>query len=83
MPKALYKSYAFKDKDPVIDRLRTMIQKEGMSYSEVSEASGVSVQTFYNWFDGATKKPQWATVCAVAYALGYKAVFRKGTNLSL
>ena len=80
MTKALYKSYSFKDKDPVIDRLRTMIQREGVSYSELADMSGVSVQTFYNWFDGATRKPQYATVMAVAYALGYKQVFRKGVN---
>jgi transcriptional regulator with XRE-family HTH domain len=80
MPKQLYKTYSFKDKDPVIDRLRTMIQKEGLTYSEIAELSGVSVQTMYNWFDGAVRKPQYATVCAVAGALGYKQVFRKGVN---
>lgn len=73
----LYTSYNFRDKDPAIDRLRTLIKREGLSYSEVSRLSGVSVQTFYNWFEGATRKPQYCTVMAVVLALGYRASFVK------
>lgn len=76
MPRvAGYKSYNFKDKDPVIDRLRTIIDRSGWAYSRVADESGVSVQTLYNWFDGATRRPQYATVMAVAQALGYRASF--------
>ena len=71
----LYKSYNFVDKDPVIDKLRTIIKREGHSYSELSELSGVSVQTFYNWFDGNTRRPQYATIAAVIGALGYRISF--------
>lgn len=73
----LYKSYSFKDKDPVIDRLRTIIQDSGEKYSAVSDHSGVSVTTLYNWFDGETKKPQFCTVMAVARSLGYDVSFIK------
>lgn len=66
----LYKTYAFKDKDPVIDHLRTAVQKDGGSYSKISTDSGVSYTTLSNWFDGATKRPQFATVAAVARSLG-------------
>jgi transcriptional regulator with XRE-family HTH domain len=75
-----YKSYPIKDKDPVIGRLRKMLENEGLTYKEVSDLSGVSLQTFYNWFDGPTRRPQYATVMAIAGALGYKQVFRKGVN---
>lgn len=69
----LYKSYSFRDKDPVIDTMRTMIADEKVSYAEVSEQSGVSHTTLYNWFNGKTKRPQYATVMAVAGSLGYRA----------
>lgn len=71
----LYKSYNFVDKDPVIDRMRGMVN--GHKYSEVSAKSGVSATTLYNWFEGNTKRPQYATVIAVARALGYKEQFVK------
>jgi transcriptional regulator with XRE-family HTH domain len=66
-----YKSYMFKDKDPVIDQLRTAIGDSGMDYPEVAERSDVSVSTLYNWFYGMTKRPQHATVMAVTRAIGY------------
>lgn len=72
-----YPSYNFVDKDPIIDRLRTIIQREGMSYPEIAERSGVTVQTMYNWFSGPTRRPQYATVIAVAHALGYRQSFTK------
>lgn len=64
------KTYRFKDKDPVIDQLRTALKDSGMSYRELADGSGVTVQTLYNWFDGSTKRPQFATAMAVARALG-------------
>jgi transcriptional regulator with XRE-family HTH domain len=76
----MYKFYTFNGKDPIIPRVEQMLTDAGLSYVEAAERSGVSVQTFYNWFSGKTRKPQYATVMAVAYACGYKAVFRKGVN---
>ena len=67
----LYKSYSFKDKDPIIDKLRTVIQDESASYKEITEASGVSGTTLYNWFSGTTLRPQFASIMAVTRALGY------------
>jgi len=66
----IYKNYMFRDKDPIIDQLRTAIEEEEMTYAEVSAASGVTVQTLYNWFTGPTKRPQFATVMAVARGIG-------------
>ena len=74
---ALYKSYSFKDKDPVIDEVRTLVADSDRTYQQVHEASGVSVTTLYNWFEGTTKKPQYATVMAVVRALGYESRFVK------
>src|SRR5262245_21894348 len=73
----LYKTYSFKDKDPIIDQLRTLIQDQEEQYSSVSLMSGVSTTTLYNWFHGETKRPQFASVMAVARSLGYDLVVVK------
>jgi DNA-binding phage protein len=73
----VYRSYNFRDKDPIIDAVRTVIQTEGVSYAAVHEASGVSVTTLYNWFDGEVKRPQFATVMAVVRSLGYDLTLAK------
>jgi transcriptional regulator with XRE-family HTH domain len=72
-----YKSYNFVDKDPIIDEIRTIVEKSGENYARVHEQSGVAITTLTNWFDGPTKRPQAATLNAVARALGYKLGFVK------
>lgn len=76
----LYKSYSFKDKDPVIDELRILVERSRMSWGEVAEKSGVSSTTIYNWFQGSTLRPQFATAMAVARACGgtFKIVKQRG-----
>jgi DNA-binding phage protein len=69
-----YRTYAFKDKDPIIDKMRTVIADSGNSYSHISELSGVSTTTLYNWFSGPTRKPQFASSNAVLRAIGKKLV---------
>jgi|SRR5215467_286603 len=66
----VYKSYNFIDKDPIIDELRNIVH--GIRYSEIHEMSGVSTAALHQWFHGKTKRPQFATVNAVARALGYE-----------
>jgi transcriptional regulator with XRE-family HTH domain len=73
----LYRSYNFKDKDPVIDRIRTIIRDEGLSYKDIHIISGVSASTPKNWLEGETKRPQYASIVAITYALGYKTEFVK------
>jgi transcriptional regulator with XRE-family HTH domain len=70
-----YKSYNFTEKDPIIDELRTVIQDSGASYKQIHDDSGVSVTTLSNWFSGETRRPQAASLNAVARALGYKLGF--------
>lgn len=65
-----YRSYVFRDKDPVIDILRTAVEDSGMTYVAISAESGVAAGTLTSWFSGATKRPQFATVNAVARGLG-------------
>ena len=67
-----YKSYNFKDKDPCIDLLRGAVDQSGMSYLAIHEKSSVSVSTLRNWFEGETRRPQFATVNAVARSIGFE-----------
>ncbi len=66
-----YKSYNFIDKDPIIDEVRTILEKEKVTHTYIEDRSGVTTQTLRNWFSGSTKKPQTATVRAVLRAIGY------------
>jgi hypothetical protein len=76
---SVYRTYNFIDKDPIIDKVRTVLQDEGLLKKRniVSRLSGVSVGTMDKWFDGDTRKPQHATLAAVATAVGYEIGFKK------
>ena len=78
----VYRSYNFVDKDPVIDKVRTIVKDEGLSHSEIHVISGVAASTLHNWFEGATRKPQHATVCAIVYARGYREEFVKTKDIN-
>lgn len=67
----LYKTYSFKNKDPIIDKIRTIIQDEEVTYKDTSLKSGVSITTLYGWFNGKTRRPQHASTMAVIRSLGY------------
>lgn len=74
-----YKSYVFREKDPIIDALRTAFSDSGKSYAQLHEQSGVAASTFHNWFHGKTRKPQFCTISATAIALGKVGIrFRNG-----
>ena len=72
-----YKTYAFIDKDPVIDQVRTVVQGFGETHAQISRASGVSSGTLHNWFAGPTKRPQFATINAVLRACNSELVIVK------
>lgn len=69
-----YKSYSFVDKDPVIDALRTQVSDAKVKYTQLSADSGVSYTTLRNWFHGEVRRPQFATIAAVATALGKRTI---------
>ena len=66
-----YTSYNFIDKDPIIDEVRTAIDKANVTDSYVCNKSGVCKTTLRSWFAGHTKRPQAATVRAVLRSIGY------------
>lgn len=78
MPSKLYRTYLFKDKDPVIDIARTCIQifavTNNLSFNKainvLAHTSGVSSATMHNWFGGPTVSPRFCCVAAVVRATG-------------
>lgn len=76
----VYKTYNFRDKDPVIDEMRTIVADEGLKYEQIHSLSGVSTTTMHGWFKGETRRPQFATIMAVARACGYDLKLVKGTG---
>jgi hypothetical protein len=74
-----YDTYRFKDKDPVIDILRTCVQTaasiDGISFNAMlwRIAKGIgrkSPSMLWNWFSGPTHAPNHSGVQAVAKFLG-------------
>jgi hypothetical protein len=81
----VYRTYNYVDKNPVIDKVRTLVQGEGLikKLGIVHEISGVSTSTLDNWFNGTTRSPQHATVAAVITSLGYEETFVKKKDIDV
>jgi len=58
--------------DPIIGVLKVAKNASKIKLSEIAENSkgGVAAGTLGRWFNGHTKRPQFATVAAAAGALG-------------
>jgi hypothetical protein len=81
----LYKSYVFRNKDPVIDELRTIVNdtygRVGYkAYKQIEIDGGPSVSCMNEWFEGDTKRPQSASIEAAGRAMGMKRVWVKSNN---
>lgn len=81
----IYRTYNFIDKDPIIDKVRTVLQDEGLAekLGIVAELAGVSKTTLDNWFEGITKRPQNYTVQAVVTSVGYESHFRRVNKIDV
>jgi transcriptional regulator with XRE-family HTH domain len=81
----IYRTYNMVDKDPAIDRIRTIVQDEGLftNLSAVADISSVSASTLNNWFHGETMRPQNATIQAVLSSLGYKTEYVKEKDIDV
>jgi len=73
-----YEAYSFKDKDPVIDELRTLLQDmnggklDGSIFKKVHENGGPTEGCLRAWFFGKTMRPQNPTIEAAGRAMGYR-----------
>ncbi|MBO4221930.1 hypothetical protein [Bradyrhizobium neotropicale] len=82
-----YRTYNFVNKNPVIDKARTILQDEGLYAKSkrrmLHELTGVSVSTFDGWFEGDTRDPRHMTIMATMSALGYEEQFVKTKKLDM
>jgi transcriptional regulator with XRE-family HTH domain len=69
------------EQDPIVDKMRTMIEDSGLSYKKLSELSGVSSGTYTRWFSRNVKKrvkrPMFSTVMATVRGAGCDLVIAK------
>ncbi|SIO49956.1 hypothetical protein SAMN05443247_06590 [Bradyrhizobium erythrophlei] len=81
----VYRTYNYVDKNPVIDKVRTLVQGEGLirKLKIVHEISGVATATLDNWFNGTTRNPQHGTIAAVITSLGYHEEFVKDKEIDI
>jgi hypothetical protein len=81
----IYRTYQYVDKNPVVDRVRTIVQDEKLfdKLGIVHELSNVSKSTLVGWFHGSTRNPQHHTVAAVVTAMGYEEQFVKKKDLNV
>lgn len=79
----LYRSYVFKDKDPQIDILRTLVEDHfgrrinNADLTQITEDGGPSVGCMRAWFHGETKRPTNPTIEACGRAMGYERVWKR------
>jgi hypothetical protein len=79
----LYKAYNFRDKDPVIDQLRTMaedtygVKVNGKSLKQIEKGGGPSAACMRAWFFGTTRRPQNPTIEAAGRAMGFQRVWQR------
>jgi hypothetical protein len=81
----MYRTYRYVEKNPVIDKVRTIVQDEGLfkKLAIVHEISGVATTTLHNWFHGDTRNPQHATIAAVITSMGYEEQFIKTKEIDV
>jgi transcriptional regulator with XRE-family HTH domain len=82
-----HRTYNWTRKNPVIDKVRTILQDEGLYAKKkrnlLHQLSGVSVSTYDGWFEGETKDPKHTTIMATLTAVGYEEAFVKTKELDL
>jgi hypothetical protein len=66
----LTRSYNFVDKVPVVDELRTLVERSGMTFQQMADASGVSRYCIWCLFNGKTVGPRRTTLGALAQLFG-------------
>jgi hypothetical protein len=62
----LTRAYNFIDKNPEIDRFRTVYQREHIKENDLAAMAGLAVTTVKNMFGGVTKDPRHSTFAKIA-----------------
>lgn len=77
---ATYRSYLWRDKDPIIDVLRTAVSDSRLTYGQIHDEGGPTAATLRSWFSGKTRRPQFTTVAATVRTVGKKGITFNGTG---
>jgi hypothetical protein len=78
-----YKAYLFRDKDPVIDQLRTMAEDyfgekiTSKNLGQIEKAGGPNRWTMKQWFFGKTRRPTNASSEAAGRSIGFERIWKK------
>lgn len=73
-----YKAYLFRNKDPVIDELRTLVENvygervNHKALADMERNGGPTASCMRGWFFGKTQRPQNPTVEAAGRSFGYR-----------
>lgn len=78
----VYKAYNFRNKDPVIDQLRTMVKDtygklDSKALRQIQEAGGPTASCMSAWFHGKTMRPQNPSTEAAGRAMGFQRVWQR------
>lgn len=81
----VFRTYSYIDKNPVIDKVRTIMQDEGLyeNLTVAAEISNVGRATMVSWFHGSTRNPQHHTIAAVVSSMGYEEAFVKKKSIDI
>jgi hypothetical protein len=82
-----FRTYQFRNKNPIIDKMRTVAQDEGL-YSKkqrniLHHISGVATSTYNAMWDGETISPNHKTIAAFFTSLGYEESWRKSRKINI
>jgi hypothetical protein len=73
-------SYNNVDKDPEIDKFRTIHQKVHVKEDNLAALAGLSTSTVKNMFGGKTRRPQHLTYAKLAAAMHHEYVLQPISN---
>jgi len=65
-------SFNFIEKDPEIDKFRTLYQKQRIKEDDLAAIAGLATTTVKNMFGGHTRRPQHLTYSKLAAAMGHE-----------
>lgn len=69
-PLPTWKSYLFREKDPIMDAVATARSDANMSYVEIEKAGGPKAATLRNWEHGTVQRPQFGSISAAIISVG-------------
>lgn len=81
------RTYLYRNKNPVIDKMRTVAQDEGLYNKKqrniLHHISGVAVSTYDAMWEGETISPNHRTIAAFYTSLGYEETWKKTRKIDI